>query len=83
MGEVMEVEEGEGQCMEKGVEAAMQELLLALSPNTIRVREAVCVFTFRHTDAGVLCYRCVFVCVCVLFNFQAGRQLRFPEELHL
>lgn len=40
----MELKRGEGQRQEKGVEAAMQELLCALSLNIIRVRrDSVCV----------------------------------------
>ncbi|KAA8580514.1 hypothetical protein FQN60_013472 [Etheostoma spectabile] len=40
-GEVMEVKKRGGQWMEKGVEAAMQELLSALSLNPIRVRRGL------------------------------------------
>lgn len=61
-GEVMEVKKRRGQWMEKGVEAAMQELLSALSLNPIRVRRGcVCVyrvcrelqFVIRLTEAVV------------------------------
>lgn len=48
MGEVIEVKKGAGQRMEKGVEAAMQELLSALSLNLIRVRRG-CVCVYHHT----------------------------------
>lgn len=49
----MERRKGEGQRQEKGVEAAMQELLRALSLNIIRVRR-VCV-----------CVKCATgVCLC-------------------
>lgn len=41
----MELKKGAGPWMEKGVEAAMQELLSALSVKLLRVRRVVCVFT--------------------------------------
>lgn len=52
----MELKKGER--MEKGVEAAMQELLCALSLNIIRVRRgSVCVCVYSHV------YLCVYAVV--------------------
>ncbi len=46
----MELKKGEGQWMEKGVEAAMQELLSALSVNLIRVRRGCVCRKLRYVS---------------------------------